>query len=332
MTTYKEIFGKYVKNYSSDPTADIEGQVWYNTTSGTFKSEVLVADAWAAGGNVNLARDVFAGSGTQTATAVFGGRGPNDAVTGVATENYDGSAWTTSGNMSNQRRYCAGLGTSQTAALAVSGTNQIGPGVITACEEYGGSSWTSGGAYPFASGGLMCSGSQTAGLAAGGPYSSVPQSQSSNEYDGSSWTAGGTLNTRRADGLGIGTQTASLICGGYQPPIGYTDSVESYDGTSFTNTTVMPKGQGGGGSGGTQTSAIVFANDPAPYVAITFNGTSWATSVAQLNTGRGNVARSINGAPATGVIAVSGNTGPAIVASTEEYTVGSLTTKTITTS
>jgi hypothetical protein len=40
MTTYKEIFGKYVKNYSSDPTADAEGQVWYNTTSGTFKSVV----------------------------------------------------------------------------------------------------------------------------------------------------------------------------------------------------------------------------------------------------------------------------------------------------
>jgi hypothetical protein len=48
MTTYKEIFGKYVKNYSSDPSSDAEGQVWYNTTSGTFKSVVAVA-AWSAG-------------------------------------------------------------------------------------------------------------------------------------------------------------------------------------------------------------------------------------------------------------------------------------------
>jgi hypothetical protein len=38
MTTYKEIFGKQVKNYSSDPANDAEGQVWYNSTSGTFKS------------------------------------------------------------------------------------------------------------------------------------------------------------------------------------------------------------------------------------------------------------------------------------------------------
>jgi hypothetical protein len=39
MTTYKELFGKYVQNYASDPTStDAEGQIWYNTTSGTFKT------------------------------------------------------------------------------------------------------------------------------------------------------------------------------------------------------------------------------------------------------------------------------------------------------
>ena len=47
MTTYKEIFGKYVRNFSSDPTADIEGQIWYNTTSGTFKTQLSVLDAWS---------------------------------------------------------------------------------------------------------------------------------------------------------------------------------------------------------------------------------------------------------------------------------------------
>jgi hypothetical protein len=52
MTTYKEIFGKYVKNYSSDPTADAEGQVWYNTTSGTFKS-VLGLAAWVCRISIN---------------------------------------------------------------------------------------------------------------------------------------------------------------------------------------------------------------------------------------------------------------------------------------
>jgi hypothetical protein len=51
MTTYKEISGKQVKNYSSDPANDAEGQVWYNSTDGAFKS-VLATAAWSAGGNM----------------------------------------------------------------------------------------------------------------------------------------------------------------------------------------------------------------------------------------------------------------------------------------
>ena len=73
MTTYKEIFGKYVKNYSSDPTADIEGQIWYNTTSGTFKTNLNAGAVWSAGGNMGTARNVLAGAGTQTAGLAFGG-------------------------------------------------------------------------------------------------------------------------------------------------------------------------------------------------------------------------------------------------------------------
>jgi hypothetical protein len=41
MTTYKELFGKAVKYLSTDPTDDIEGQIWYNSTTGLFKSEEL---------------------------------------------------------------------------------------------------------------------------------------------------------------------------------------------------------------------------------------------------------------------------------------------------
>ena len=81
MTTYKEIFGKYVKNYSSDPTADAEGQVWYNTTSGTFKS-VLASAAWSSGSPLITGRDSLGGAGTQASAVVFGGFVPgNSALT-----------------------------------------------------------------------------------------------------------------------------------------------------------------------------------------------------------------------------------------------------------
>ena len=89
MTTYKEIFGKYVKNYSSDPTSDIEGQVWYNSTTGVFKTNLNAGAAWASGGNLGTARYQLAGAGTQTAGLAFGGY----VTAAVAnTEEYNGPA------------------------------------------------------------------------------------------------------------------------------------------------------------------------------------------------------------------------------------------------
>jgi hypothetical protein len=100
MTTYKEIFGKYVKNYSSDPTADAEGQVWYNTTSGTFKS-VVAGAAWSSGSPLIEGRYNLGGAGTQTAGLSFGGvRAPTQSSTN--TEEYNGSGWATAGNLNRK--------------------------------------------------------------------------------------------------------------------------------------------------------------------------------------------------------------------------------------
>jgi hypothetical protein len=39
MTTYRNIHGRSIKSVSTDPTAEvIEGEIWYNTNSETFKS------------------------------------------------------------------------------------------------------------------------------------------------------------------------------------------------------------------------------------------------------------------------------------------------------
>lgn len=39
MSEYKEIFGKYVRSVSSDPSAAVgKGEIWYNTSSNTFKT------------------------------------------------------------------------------------------------------------------------------------------------------------------------------------------------------------------------------------------------------------------------------------------------------
>ena len=49
MASYEEIHGKRVETFSSDPTLDssYEGQVWFNSTSGTLKT-VVASAAWAS--------------------------------------------------------------------------------------------------------------------------------------------------------------------------------------------------------------------------------------------------------------------------------------------
>ena len=76
MATYKEIYGKGIKNLSSDLSGDAHlGQIWYNTTSNTFKTLLSVA-AWSSGTNLPQAINAIRGCGTQTAALGFGGGTP----------------------------------------------------------------------------------------------------------------------------------------------------------------------------------------------------------------------------------------------------------------
>ena len=138
MAAYKEIKGINIQKLSADPPAPIEGQVWYNTTSGALKGFKFGSAAWATGGNLNNASGELAGTGTATAGLRFGG----SSTPRNATEEYNGTSWTTSGNLGTGRYRLAGAGT-QTAALAFGGT--IGAPTYTkttATEEYNGSTWT----------------------------------------------------------------------------------------------------------------------------------------------------------------------------------------------
>ena len=73
MSEYSGIRGTRVKYLASDPTLNTstEGQVWYNSTSGTLKSLVQIK-AWSAGGNLNNSIRNLGGAGTQTAALAAG--------------------------------------------------------------------------------------------------------------------------------------------------------------------------------------------------------------------------------------------------------------------
>ena len=77
MADYADIYGKRVKVFDSDPTLDssYEGQVWYNSATGTLKSVISFA-SWSTTTNVPYVAVAAGATGSQTANLVFSGYGP----------------------------------------------------------------------------------------------------------------------------------------------------------------------------------------------------------------------------------------------------------------
>ena len=118
MTTYKSIVGQKILKVSSDPTNPLEGQIWYNSSTGILKGVPLL-EAWSSGTVLTTKRYISAGTGSATAGLVSGGDTGGDTKTG-ATEEYNGNGWSNGGTMNTPRAYVAGAGT-QTASLGFSG-------------------------------------------------------------------------------------------------------------------------------------------------------------------------------------------------------------------
>ena len=323
MAEYESIKGTRVKYLSSDPTlsSSTEGEVWYNSTSGTNKALVQFK-AWAAGGNMPTATNNVgsAQQGTQTAALSFGG-----GATDTQTVEYNGFQWTTSSNLGTARFVLKGAGT-QTAALGFGGYLPGGP-YTTATEEYDGSSWTAGGALPSGRGNMGSNGTQTAALSVGG----YPLSPGNNteEYNGSSWTAGGGYPIALQDLQVAGPQTAALGAGGIVgPPTGGKTLVANYDGSSWTALTgTIPNGQNRGQTAGGQTHAVVFGGNTTasgpPNGVVTTVTNEWDGSSFTITANMATARQSYGGAgTATAAVGFAGDRNPGTSNATEEYNSG----------
>jgi hypothetical protein len=89
--------------------------------------------------------------------------GGTDGSYSNVTEEYNGTSWSSGGNLGTARGYFAGCGT-QSAGLCMGGM----PGVSNVTEEYNGISWYSGGNLATARGYLGAAGTLAAGLCMGG--------------------------------------------------------------------------------------------------------------------------------------------------------------------
>tara|TARA_R100000544_G_C2220163_1_gene57017 strand:- start:223 stop:1206 length:984 start_codon:yes stop_codon:yes gene_type:complete len=327
MTTYKEVFGKYVRSVSSDPPATLgEGEIWYNTSSNTFKT-VGFNFAWSSGGGIPSGGYGFMGAGTQTAGLLWGGRsGPIYS----ATAEYNGSSWTGGGDYPQAIVEGGGTGT-QTAALAVGGLNPASPPAYTNGFEYNGSSWGSEAALGRQGFGVRLNGTQASAVATGGGPTGGSTTTDMELYNGSSYTAGSSFSqTRSFHASGGSSETSSIIVGGRKNPgEASTNSVETLDGTSWTTATVYPttikENQGWGAA-----NDFIEAGGNVPGITTAcnvYNGTSW-TSTAAMSNGRSSAGTSANFSSSIGFIAGGSPGSPSL---TEEFT-GTAAVQTVTTS
>ena len=337
MTTFKEIRGTAIQVVSSDPSNPETGQIWYNSSSGTLKGYVFATvNAWASGGNLNTARYSLGpgGAGTQTAALVFGGYQGGGLT---ASESYNGTSWTSTPSLNTARQVGVNFGATNTAAICASG--ETPPGSFTSqTESWNGSSWT---ISPATIANVVIGGhgigSQTAGLSVGGltvPPPSGAEVSATESWNGSAWTSTGhSLNTARNSGGAGGTQTAALLFGGQTPGPTNSSATESYNGSAWTTLNTLPTAKRSGFAAGNQTSAIYGGGYTTVNVAstITWNGTTWSSSPANMATARRGGGYTTN-SPSDAGLAAGGYDGTTGVANTEEWTGSALQTKTITVS
>ena len=277
MTTYKEIFGKPVKVLSSDPTdAQAEGQVWYNSTTGTFKT-VLAVGAWSSAAPLSTARYLANGFGSQTAGVYSAGQTPPG--TNVAnTEEYNGTGWTTATSFPSTAT-SGGSGGTATAGVVMGG----GAPYRSTSFKYDGSSWTATGALPTAADNISAcgTGTQTNIIAAIGrtPASGNSGTNTSVTYNGSTFSSGPNLNTARMYGgaAGTGTGTAGLIFGGFiDPSPNAMTNTEEYDGSAWTNAGALNVASSFPSGFGTQTLTVAQVKTPNYGGSEQYNGSTWS--------------------------------------------------------
>jgi len=329
MTAYTGIQGQNILIVSSDPANPVEGQIWYNTTSNTLKDyqNVVVAAAWASGGNLNTARSQISALGADATNVLnVGGYayGPNTYVDNV--EQYNGTSWTAQTGTPTSLGFRSSGGT-VTAGIVMGGHDNSSP---TQCITWNGTSWSIVGSLNSGGFGSFGNGSQTAAFLVGSSEPPLRPNTQTETWNGTSWTVSpASLNTGRGLGTGTGPSSDGLAIGG-----GNTTATEKWNGTTWTTTGSLTESKSkSGGSGGSAPSNSVLVATGAPTISTntqTFNGSTW-TNTAALNTARDSGPGGGGSSSNNGLI--SGGNSPSI-ATTEEFTgaSASLQTKTITTS
>jgi len=277
MTTYREIVGKKIKKVTSDPSDSIDGQMWYNSTTGAIRGLAL-NEGWSSAPNLGTAAYTAGSFGIQTAGVRVGGTASGSNLANV--EHYNGSGWSSATAFPAAIASGSGAGT-QTAGLIMGGRS---PSRTTNAFKYNGTSWTAANSIPTAADNIASCGNETQNNVIG----AIGRTNSSGNagtnttltFDGTNFASGPNINVTRMFNTvsGAGTGTAGLIVGGFiDPSPNAMTNCEEYDGSSWSNTDTLDTGTGFATAWGTQTNAVTQTNASNYVGAEAYNGTSWSS-------------------------------------------------------
>ena len=272
--------------------------------------------AWGKSGNLNTARNEAGGTGTQNAALVAGAP--------TATEEFDGSVWSSGGTLINSRTLGMFAFGTQNAAAIAGGYPGSDPGA-TVTEEYDGSSWSAGGTLITGryGGNNASGGTQNAGVIFGG-YSGPNSVSCTEEYNGTSWASGGALIQGRRLIGGAGTQNSALAAGGLGPSPSYTMYTchEQYNGTAWSTATALPIASQASSTSGDDNDNVLLTGGSCTSPSITnlfcsnnWDGTSWSNEASLIK----NRSQGMRAGSSTTALVAGGNISPSSTGITELY-------------
>jgi len=270
MAAYKDIIGQKITIVTSNPPEPKTGQMWYNSTDGALRG-LGVTSAWRSSAPILVARDAAGSAGTQTTATIFGGNiNPGNTS---ATDEYNGSGFSSGGALNTARRQTTGCGL-QTAALCVGGYTTANAANV---EEYNGTSWSEQNDIPSNSRNGSTFGTQTAALYVGGYTVPVPNSDVIQIYDGTNWTTSpATLGTGGNSISSTGTSTAGLVFGGSNR----LNLTEEWNGSAMSaggNMSTSKYGRGSANQAPSENAMSAGGGIPAQTTVENYDGTSWST-------------------------------------------------------
>ena len=190
--------------------------------------------------------------------------------------------------LNTTRAMCSGGGI-QTAAFLCGGSTGAPTVGTTHTENYNGSGWATSASMSNPRAHFGATGTQTAGIAAGGgpPFAPSPGGAQSNteEYNGSSWSEKSDMisNTGNTKDQCFGTNSDDMMVAGGPPNLA---TCIGWDGTAWSTRPSISTGRGGGAGAGASSTSGWIGGGQSPFKTATeeFNGETSALNIEDFTT------------------------------------------------